>query len=182
MLIMILAKDIIRLILGENWAQASSYLILLAFAGIWVIIENTNRTFIKSLGRADIMFWTSIFKRTLGIIIIILALLLSPAYLLYAYIIASMIAALINAYALSTLIPYPLIQQLKLWLQSLVPACIFCIINIILYNSINSYFALIPLTGIAIILYIAILPLFGITDIRELLKELLLMVKSAVKC
>ncbi len=182
MLIMIYAKDIIRLVLGENWAQASPYLILLAFAGIWVIIENTNRTFIKSLGRADIMFWASIFKRALGIIIIILALLLSPAYLLYAYIIASMIAALINAYALSTLIPYPLMQQLKLWLQSLVPACIFYIISIILYNSINSYCALIPLTGIAIILYIAMLPLFGITDIRELLKELLLMVTSAIKC
>ena len=182
MLIMIYAKDIIRLVLGDNWIQAGPYLILLAFAGIWVIIENTNRTFIKSLGRADIMFWTSIIKRTLGIIIIILALLLSPAYLLYAYIIASIIAALINAYALSKLIPYSLMQQLKLWSQSLVPACVFYIVNIILYNSINSYFVLLPLTGIAIILYIAILPIFGVTDIRLLLRELLLMVKSTKKC
>ena len=182
MLIMIYAKDIISLVLGDNWVQAGPYLVLLAFAGIWVIIENTNRTFIKSLGRADIMLWTSIIKRTLGIIIIVFSLLVSSAYLLYAYIIASIIAALINAYALSRLLPYSLMQQLKLWSQSLVPACFFYIVCAVLYNSIDTYFVLLPLTGIVGILYIITLPLFGVTDIRQLLKEFLLMAKSAKKC
>lgn len=182
MLIMIYAKDIISLVLGDNWIKAGPYLVLLAFAGIWVIIENTNRTFIKSLGRADIMLWTSIIKRTLGIMIIVLSLLVSSAYLLYAYIIASIIAALINAYALSRLLPYSVIQQLKLWSQSLVPACFFYIVCAVLYNSIDTYFVLLPLTGIVGILYIIALPLFGVTDIRLLLKEFLLMAKSAKKC
>ncbi len=171
LLLIIYSKEIIYIAFGKGWEAAASYLMILSFAGIWIIIENTNRTFIKSLGRADVMFMLSLIKRGLGILLIVIALLISVEYLLWAYAISTLIGALINAYAISKLVPYPFFRQFRLWMQIAIPASVFFIVCQFVRGFCPNYYWMAIFTGIALIFYLMSLPLFGIDDIRTMIRS-----------
>ncbi len=172
LLLIVFSEEIINIAFGKGWEAAAPYLKILSFAGIWIIIENTNRTFIKSLGRADVMFLLSLVKRAVGILLIVAALLLSVDYLLWAYAVSAIIGAFINAYAIAKLIPYSLGRQLKLWVQIAVPALVFYLLCRFIHTTCMDYYSMIFLIGIVALIYLISLQLFGIIIIKTLILSL----------
>lgn len=155
LLIALYADTIIILMFGPNWIEAAYYLRILCIAGVFIIIENTNRTFIKSLGRSDIMFKIAMVKRTIGLSIIALSLIWGIKYVLWGYVLSTIIAAIINSYSLSRLIAYPLHSQLYDWSRPIISGIAVYILNIsinIFYP--NHLFLQISFTVISIILYL----------------------------
>jgi len=169
LLLIVFSEEIIDIAFGEGWAAAAPYLRILSFAGIWIIIENTNRTFIKSLGRADIMFLLSLIKRGVGILLIVAALLVSVDYLLWAYVVSTIVGAFINAYAIAKLIPYSMGRQLILWGRIAVPACVFYMLCRFIHTVCMDYLTMIFLICIAALIYLISLQLFGVNIIKTLI-------------
>ena len=139
LLIALYADTIIILMFGPSWIEAAYYLRILCIAGVFIIIENTNRTFIKSLGRSDIMFKIAMVKRTIGLSIIALSLIWGIKYVLWGYVLSTIIASVINAHALSKLINYSLLSQIREYLRPLIVGSIVYVANIFFRNSVPEY-------------------------------------------
>lgn len=96
LIISVYSDRIIVLLFGETWLQAAFYLKSLIWAGLLLIIETTIRSFIKSLCEVKRLLNATIIKRGFGIAIIFLSLLVNPLYIVYAYILSTLIGLLIN--------------------------------------------------------------------------------------
>lgn len=173
-ILMIFAHQIIQLCFGYQWANASEFLTLLSFAGIWIIVENTIRSFIKSLGRADLMFKWALIKRSIGIALIIVALLISTEYLLYGYILSAMIGCFINIYVLSTIIPYSILQQflllIKIFISCVILLVLCSITNLLFYD--NLLLCIVGV-GISLVVYLISLNMFGVKEIKYVFCQIL---------
>ena len=139
LLLALYADTIIILMFGPSWIEAAYYLRILCIAGVFIIIENTNRTFIKSLGRSDIMFKIAMVKRTIGLSIIALSLIWGIKYVLWGYVLSTIVATVINAHALSKLINYSLLSQIRENLRPLIVGSIVYVANIFFRNSVPEY-------------------------------------------
>lgn len=174
--IAIFSSEIIILVFGKEWAQADFYLAILSIAGIAIIIENTSRSFIKSMGRADIMFRISLIKRSIGILLILMVLPFNSSYLVYAYTVASFLSVFINIKELSKLLPdYSVHNQIFALVRITIPVVIYGLLITIIHSIIDVIIWQIILSFILFIIYFLVLPFFGIDDyiikIREFLKN-----------
>ncbi len=97
------ANEIIILLFGNEWISSSTYLSQLMIAGFFMLNESINRNFIKSLGEVKSLFLSTLFKRILGFIIIIIACVFSTKLILLGYILSAIIGYLINAIVYSNL-------------------------------------------------------------------------------
>lgn len=176
-LIMVYAKPIMIFLLGAQWADASVYLRYLSIAGLLGILENTNRTFIKSLGYSDYMFKATIIKRGIGLLLIFTALHFEVYYLLLSYVIATLIGAILNAFYLSKLIDYSLFRQFLDWIKIGVPIILFALLNLLVESRINILLNRCIISAILLLLYFLLLPVFGVKDLKKYvlhIKELII--------
>lgn len=170
-IIAVFPKPIICFLLGNQWEEASHYLSILCFAGIFKILETTNRTFIKSIGRADVLFKLSIVKRGFSIVVLLVAMNYGLVVLLWSYVLTSFLCAMINAYSLSLISGFSFFSQLKNVLIIALP-------NLVLYYIlylISSIDDNIPLTLLSIVLallsYLLLLSYMDIINISSYLKN-----------
>ena len=96
MCVAIFSKEIVFFLFGEQWLAAAFYLEALTFAGMFILMETLIRNFIKALCEVRKLFYATLFKRSIGIIIILIATMISPSLAIYAYIISSLIAYIVN--------------------------------------------------------------------------------------
>lgn len=166
--ISLFSKPIIELLYGKNWDVAASYLSILMFAGIFILLENINRNFIKSLGKVSVLFKYTILKRILGILIIIFIAYHSPEFVLYAYIVSSFIGYIVNNYVYCNLMNLSLLSQITLFVKLLFP----CVIYYGLIYLFSCWTSLITQLIIAIILlmiyYLGVLPFYGLNTMKML--------------
>lgn len=162
------SDKIIYILLGERWISASYYLVLLSFAGVWIIIENTSKTYLKALSQTKYILYSSLVKRTLAILIIAIACFISVEYLLYGYIIGCIVSAVINSYIISKCIEYRFYTQLCTLLK-------FAVATILM--SLVFYFGLMLETNhLHILTYVLGLSIFHITLYIMNIKELFILV------
>ena len=136
--VVIYAKEIILLLYGEDWLQASIYLQLLIFVGIFYILECLDRNNIKSLGFVRELSRVTIQKRIIGLIIIVLCLLITPFAMLYGYILSTFIGFLYNKHLYCKLLNlhffHDLLRVLKLLILPMVFALSVCLIRYLINN------------------------------------------------
>lgn len=124
LLMAIFSKEIVLVVYGESWIPSAPYLSLLIVAAFFVIIETLNRNFIKSLEKVESLFVYTLWKRFLGIVIILLALLLSINYVVYAYIISSYLGYIFNTVLVTRYMNVPFFQQQLHLFKLLLPSII----------------------------------------------------------
>ena len=96
---MILFSELlVTFILGKEWLPAAFYLSVLMWAGMILIIESLLRSFIKSLCAVKELMYITLFKRALGIFIIVSTLIITPRLAIYGYVISCFIGLLANIY------------------------------------------------------------------------------------
>ena len=178
LILCVFATPIIKFLLGAQWEPAGHYLAILSLVGIFKILETTNRTFIKSAGRADTMFYISLLKRSVGIAVLFLAMRLGIEYLLWAYVLTSAFCALVNSAALAKVSSYHFLGQMKNWLQVFLP-CGLLYLALFFINRLHM--GLIPvflLVLAALVVFYAILPLFGINDVKTVVNPRLKAIRN----
>ena len=168
--ISIFAKELIICIYGDEWLGATSYLSLLIFAGICILLENINRNFIKSLGAVDRLLKYTIIKRFIGIIVIFLSL-LSVDYILYGYILSSFIGFIINNEVYCKLIHEKSIYQLSHIFYIFIPNIIyFCIMTFVRFY-VDILFWEILIACFLLILYLIFLKSYCNINVRLFIKN-----------
>lgn len=163
------SDPIIRLCFGEKWLEASPYLSILCIAGLFGVIENTNRTFLKSLGRSDIMFKLSLIKRSLGLFLIFICIIIKIQWVLWAYVISSFFCACINGVALDRIIGYKIMEQVYDWIKLLMPLAVIYILISPFKVYIVSTWSLILITSVTIgVLHFFVLYLLKVKETRSM--------------
>lgn len=112
--IALFSNEIISFLFGDNWIKAAPYLRILMWAGSIFILESVIRNYIKSLCEVRKLLFTTIIKRLLGLIIIVISIFKTPDNLLYAYLIGVIIGFIAN------LICYVRIQKISIFDYSII--------------------------------------------------------------
>ena len=110
------SKPIIVLIYGPDWSEASIFLSLLMIAGFFFTMDNMIRIFIKSLGEVKSLAKYTLLKRLIGLLCILLSMLLGPFYMMYGFILSTIIGFIINTYLYGKMVNITFINIL--WLSS----------------------------------------------------------------
>lgn len=160
----IFSEKIILVLFGEQWIQSAEYLNLLIFAGIFILCESLNRNFIKSLTIVNKLFEITIWKRTIGILIITITAFIAPEYLLYAYIITSFVGFLFNNKLYSNSIKISFWKQLSVMIKILCPSIVYYIIMTYVTLQMDSFLIQLVLAFLfMLIYYYVVLPIYGIS-------------------
>lgn len=148
------SREIVILMYGSQWAESGIYLQLLIYAAIFMVMENLNRTFIKSLGKGQPILYVSLIKRTIGILVVFATFYFNPVYLVHAYIVTAFLGFLINQVAYSYLSRTSFKRSFKLACFYMCPNFIILIIsNIVELYNFDFFFKLIIDTGILTMYY-----------------------------
>lgn len=112
-LMSLLATPIIKILLGSKWIDASMLLSILSMGSFFYVMESINRSGLKSKGQSMLIFKIDLFKRSLSILFICLALWNFGIYgIAYSFIFNSALGWLINAFFLSKHIEYSTYNQI----------------------------------------------------------------------
>ena len=147
------SEPIIVLLFGNEWSNAAPYLSLLSVAGVFIIMETLNRTFIKSLGEVTELFRVTLIKRAIGIGILIACLLIDVKFILYGYILSSVIAYLINQRVYTKIIRIPFFRSVYETLFLLIPSLVFFVVIVIVLSVIETRCIQVLITVFFLLLY-----------------------------
>lgn len=136
---------------------------LFAFAGFFIILDTINRNFIKSLGKVNILFYITVFKRLLSFLIIIVVACLEPNYIIHAYVLGAIIGFVCNRYMFIKLVGNSPIKSFIMLFYNLLPILLLTIIIQVIYISFNSLLMKIIITLIVLIIYYFVfMPMLGL--------------------
>ncbi len=153
LLISVYADEIMVLLYGNNWIDSGIYMRLLMYAAVFMVMENLNRTFIKSLGKGKPILYVSLIKRTFGIILLFSVLFINSKYLVHMYVFTAFMGFLINQIAFSKLIHTSVFQNVWKTIVILFPNIILFILFNIVYSSFYSLLMKILICGVICLIY-----------------------------
>jgi O-antigen/teichoic acid export membrane protein len=172
-LISIFSKQIILIIFGEQWIDATPYLSALMVAGIFVILERLIRNYIKSLLLVKELLKITILQRLVGLAIIVGLTILSHKLLILSYVFASIIVWLISSLKYTQLIDISFKQFLAEQCSAIVPSLLFFVILKILSYAINNIVIMFAITVVLMtVYYFVILPQCYSLRIQSIVKSL----------
>lgn len=111
-LLVLIASPLILWLFTEKWAQSIWIFQILCLSGLFLPLNISNTTLLKSLGKGKLFLYLQLIKRTLGILLIVGAAMLGMNWMLYAICICPFLFFLINIVVTSKYIPYPCFLQL----------------------------------------------------------------------
>lgn len=94
--VLVFSTDILRILFGEQWVPASEYLKVLMICGYFLLMEQLFLSFIKSSSKVKKLMHITIIKRIIGISLLFLSLIFLKDYLIYAYLLSTIIGCLMN--------------------------------------------------------------------------------------
>lgn len=122
-----LAKPFILLILTDKWAEAIIYLHIFAFSYMFDHLSTINLNLLKVKGRSDLFLKLEIIKKTISILLILLAIPHGILAICLAKFLYNQIAVFINTYYTGKLFHLGYIQQVKDFSPYLIYCAIACI-------------------------------------------------------
>lgn len=109
------ATPLVRLLLTEKWLPCVPYMQIYCFALAFNPVHSCNLQAINAMGRSDIYLKLEIIKKTYGVVLLVLAVLLfdSPLAIAATGLITTFISCFVNAHPNKKLIDYSYIEQFK---------------------------------------------------------------------
>lgn len=174
MLLNLLSVPIIEILLGEQWLSAAPFLEILVFQGIAISLQGVNYNAIASIGRSKVLFQSTIIKRCVSIVLIILGMFLAGVNgILWGMTISSYFICLYNSVLVHKYIKYTLSRQfldlLPIILSNIVSYIVTFLIGKYLYNEGYSHYLLMVFTYL--FTYVCVSYVFGfniLTVIRKI--------------
>lgn len=167
LLLMIAAfsTEIVELIFGKQWRLAGPYLTALIFAGLLIILETLIRSFIKSFCEVKKLAVATLIKRSLGILVLVVAIIIRPESIAYAYILSSLVGLIVNAWLFHRLLSVSLWELTWRTLYVIVPSLVVYLVVTLFVKTITANLPIqIGLSIFAVgVYYLMVLPLFNVS-------------------
>ena len=159
------ASPLVSVLLTDKWLPCVPFMQILCFSFMFSPIETENLQSIKAIGRSDIVLKLEIAKRTIGVLLLVIAVPIGIHAIAWSMLIGNIIAALLNASPNRKLIGYPIHKQLADVLPSLlISGLVFGVAySFVLFNTeINVWWQLLGGITLGLFVYIIVSWLFHV--------------------
>jgi O-antigen/teichoic acid export membrane protein len=156
----VLGEPIITIILTKNWLGGLLILKLLSFAYLFVPITYLNNSFLKIVNKTSLLFYSNIFRKLLGISIVLIAIKYSINAVLFGIILYNAIDAIISMFITQKIIGINIIKQFSFLINNIfLNICFFFVLfNVSSYFNSNILKVIISLTlGVFVYLFVPII-------------------------
>lgn len=128
----VIAEHIVTLVLTEKWLPAVPFMQIWCFTYIFYPIHIINLQSYQALGRSDVFLKLEIYKKILGIAILVVAMPFGLMAMAYSKIFSTIVCTFINAHPNKKLLKYTIFDQYKDIMLSALPAilmgvAVYCI-------------------------------------------------------
>ena len=109
------AEPIVRIVLTDKWLPSVPFMQICCISFIFYPIHTANLTAINAVGRSDIFLKLEIYKKLLGIAVLVVTIILFRSVIAIAWsaVLSGIISTFINAYPNKRLIGYTYSEQMK---------------------------------------------------------------------
>lgn len=107
------AHPFVSLILNEQWAFAGVLLQIICFAMMWYPVHAINLNLLQVKGRSDLFLKLEIYKKLIGIGILVITVSFGLEAMCYGSILSSILALIINTYYTGKLINVGFLKQMR---------------------------------------------------------------------
>lgn len=109
------AEPIVRIVLTDKWLPSVPFMQICCISFTFYPIHTANLSAIKAIGRSDIFLKLEIYKKLLGIAVLVVTIILFRSVIAIAWsaVLSGIISTFINAYPNKKLIGYTYTEQLK---------------------------------------------------------------------
>lgn len=174
-LVMVIAEPVIVVLYTDKWIEATPYLQVLCFTGIFVSLQAVNANVVNAMGYSGMYFKWSVVKTFLLFIIIWLGHFGGIIGLLSSLVIYNFIVYAINALLASRFTHYTLWQQTRdlvpIFILSAMTACVTYFLKIFIYNC---YFLLFTQVSLFVGLYLCACHLYD----RKMISDMLILLRN----
>ncbi len=116
LLLIVIAHPLIIFLYSSKWEISVPYFQILCISGAIYTLNTLNTNVIKSLGKGKLFFCIQLFKRLIGIAMILFSVRYGIIHMLYAVMAFYFLCYLINAIVVGKLINYGLFKQIRDWI------------------------------------------------------------------
>ena len=139
----VVAEPLVKLLLTEKWLSCVPFLQAWCIIYAFMPIHVTNLQVYNALGRSDIFLGLEVFKKIVGVIVLIVTIPFGLEWMIFARILTSVLFTFINALPNTKVLHYSMLEQLK----DLIPTILLStVMGVIVY-----FTGLIPLHYVAVL-------------------------------
>ena len=172
-ILIIIAEPLINILFTEKWNASVNLFRILCFIGMVYPLNTVNTNVIKSLGKGKLYFNLQLWKRVLGIILILLSVRYGLYAMMWALVITAYAIFIVNALFSDKMIGYNWIRQIK---DVLIPFAICILLVCIVYPfsllRIHTY-CIAAIQAIAFALgYLTILKITKVNVVKDIVSQI----------
>lgn len=136
--ISLFSEQIVIIMFGQRWMPTAIYLQELIWAGLFIIMETTVRSYVKALCEVRKLMNATLVKRTIGIAIILSAIAINREWIIISYIISTVIGFIINMFLYAKISNHKFIPFLIKTCVYIIPPLLFYFLGIIVRFVVDS--------------------------------------------
>lgn len=171
------AKNVVQIMLTEKWLPCVFFLQIFCITYMFWPIHTANLNAIKAMGRSDLFLKLEIWKKVVGIILLLATMFISVKAMAYSLLLNTLLSMIINSWPNKQLLNYSFIEQMRDIFPSIILALgmgiIVYLIGYLQFSAVTLLFAQV-VTGIVIyVLGSVVLNLEPYVYITNILKSLI---------
>lgn len=116
------ASNVVTLILTEKWLPSVLFLQIFCITYMFYPIHTANLNAIKAMGRSDLFLKLEIWKKVIGMILLLSTMFISVKAMAYSLLISTLTSMIINSWPNKKLLNYSFLEQIKDILPSILLA------------------------------------------------------------
>lgn len=116
------ASNVVTIVLTEKWLPCVFFLQIFCITYMFFPIHTANLNAIKAMGRSDLFLKLEIWKKVIGLILLLSTLFISVKAMAYSLLISTLTSMIINSWPNKKLLNYSFIEQMKDILPSILLA------------------------------------------------------------
>lgn len=177
----VVADPLVKILLTDKWSQCVPYLQIFCFSFAFYPVHTCNLQTINALGRSDIYLKLEIIKKSIGIVVLAIAVFgfHSPIAIAMTGVFTTFTSCFINAYPNKKLINYSYIEQMKDILPNFILSCVMgVVVYPIIYLNMNSFIILVLQVIIGMLVYLGISFIFKIESFKYIYNTLISFIKK----
>lgn len=106
-------EPVVRFLLTDKWLPCVPFMRIFCITYMFYPIHTANLNAIKALGRSDLFLKLEVFKKGVGIMLLLITVPISVMAMGYSLLVGSVISQIINSSPNKKLLDYPYLEQLK---------------------------------------------------------------------
>lgn len=107
------ASNIVVVVLTEKWLPCVSFLQIFCITYMFYPIHTANLNAIKAMGRSDLFLKLEIWKKAVGMVLLLSTMFISVKAMAYSLLISTLTSMIINSWPNKKLLDYSFLEQMK---------------------------------------------------------------------